>query len=473
MLNKLRNFSKSRIAIVLVAIIIIPFVFWGMGSVFSGGNTNSVVKINNHNISTQEFIDYLNNTKIDSTTIKKNIENNILEQLLSRYISNKIIEIEIEELNINISDNALAKKIKSLTLFKDNDNNFSRTKYEKFLLENNLSVSQYEENIKRNELRKILFSYIGGGLNTPYFMTNEIYKKESKRIEIEHFKLNHLYKDIDNLTINDVSKFLNENSDEYKIDMINVSFAKITPEILIGESDFTDKFFNLIDEIENMVLDKIEITEISKKFNFTLEQIENYNPKFNSDKSLKKVYENKESKKYDILDNNEFFLLYNINNISKKIPNIKNEIFLNETKQQIINKDKFNKNREIIEKIENNLFTYDQFVKLSDNNINKNILGPNENEKIFTNESIEFLNSKKKNSYSIVTDDDDNIYLVKIINIFEKDLNKENKEFITYQKSSDSKIRENLYYSYDNILNNKYEIKINQKTLDKIKNYFR
>ena len=371
MLNKLRNFSKSRIAIVLVAIIIIPFVFWGMGSVFSGGNTNSVVKINNYNISTQEFIDYINKSKIDSTTIKKNIENNILEQLLSRYISNKIIEIEIEELNINLSNNILAKKIKNSNLFKDDDNNFSRVKYEKFLLENNLSVSQYEENIKRNELRKMLFSYIGGGLNSPYFMANEIYKNESKRIEIEHIKLNHLYKNTNDLTNNEVKEFLNENSDDYKIDMINVTFAKITPEILIGESEFTDKFFKLIDEIENKVLNKIEIIELSKKYNFKLEEIKNYNPKYNKDRFLEKIYENKKSKKYDILDNNDFFLLYQITNESKKLPNIENDIFLNEIKKQIINKDKFNKNKEIIEKIENNLFSYNDFVKLSDNNITK------------------------------------------------------------------------------------------------------
>ena len=49
MLNKLRNFSKGKLAGVLVGIIIIPFVFWGMGSVFSGGNTNSIAKINNYN----------------------------------------------------------------------------------------------------------------------------------------------------------------------------------------------------------------------------------------------------------------------------------------------------------------------------------------------------------------------------------------------------------------------------------------
>ena len=58
MLNKLRNFSKGKLAGVLVGIIIIPFVFWGMGSVFSGGNTNSVAKLNKYNISlpTEKFL---------------------------------------------------------------------------------------------------------------------------------------------------------------------------------------------------------------------------------------------------------------------------------------------------------------------------------------------------------------------------------------------------------------------------------
>ena len=79
MLGKLRNFSKSKLAIILVAIIIVPFVFWGMGSVFSGGNTNNVAKINNKNISTQDFIEFVNNSRIDPNELKKNINNNVLE----------------------------------------------------------------------------------------------------------------------------------------------------------------------------------------------------------------------------------------------------------------------------------------------------------------------------------------------------------------------------------------------------------
>ena len=54
MISNLRNFAKTRIAKILVVIIIIPFVFWGMGGVFSSGSTNSIATINNYNISTQD-----------------------------------------------------------------------------------------------------------------------------------------------------------------------------------------------------------------------------------------------------------------------------------------------------------------------------------------------------------------------------------------------------------------------------------
>ena len=84
MLNKLRGFSNTKLAGVLIAIIIIPFVFWGMGSVFSGGNTNNIAKINNETISTQEFLNYVNNTNIDKIYIKNNLDNKVIENIISK-----------------------------------------------------------------------------------------------------------------------------------------------------------------------------------------------------------------------------------------------------------------------------------------------------------------------------------------------------------------------------------------------------
>ena len=45
MLSTIRNFSKTIYAKVLLGIVVIPFVFWGMGSSFKGGSKNVIVKI--------------------------------------------------------------------------------------------------------------------------------------------------------------------------------------------------------------------------------------------------------------------------------------------------------------------------------------------------------------------------------------------------------------------------------------------
>ncbi|PHQ84249.1 MAG: hypothetical protein COB63_04790, partial [Candidatus Pelagibacter sp.] len=126
MLSTLRSFSKGKLATILVTIIIIPFVFWGMGSVFRGGKTNSVAKINSFNISTKDFIDHINNSKLSADKIKENINNNILEEFLTELVSNSVIDIEIEDLNIRIGIHQGDIFIKDGDVFGDDVNITSR-----------------------------------------------------------------------------------------------------------------------------------------------------------------------------------------------------------------------------------------------------------------------------------------------------------------------------------------------------------
>ena len=58
MISKFKNITNSKISWVIVALIAIPFVFWGMGDVFTRGNTNNVAKINNTTISVTDFINH-------------------------------------------------------------------------------------------------------------------------------------------------------------------------------------------------------------------------------------------------------------------------------------------------------------------------------------------------------------------------------------------------------------------------------
>ena len=106
-------------------------------------------KINNDTISTKDFINHINQAMINPDLIKNNLDNNILERILSELVSEKLLDMEIEDYKVFVSEKTLASKIKSNPTFSDEKNNFSRLKYEKFLLENNQSAPGFEFRLVR------------------------------------------------------------------------------------------------------------------------------------------------------------------------------------------------------------------------------------------------------------------------------------------------------------------------------------
>ena len=93
--------------------------------------------------------------------------------------------------------------------------------------------------------------------------------------------------------------------------------------------------------------------------------------------------------------------------------------------------------------------------------------------KKFTQDSVTLLYSLGMNNFSLVSDTKNNVYLAKIKNINENNLNKNSQESESFAKQTNKKIQDRLYNSYDFLLNEKYKITINEKALDRMKNYFR
>ena len=113
MINVFKNLTKKKIAgLILILVIIVAFGFGGFGGGFNPGNQNTVAKINNTYVSTQDFMDYLNKSNLSSQVIKENIDKNILEELLSTLISTKILDLEIKDLDISMTQKILIKKLK-------------------------------------------------------------------------------------------------------------------------------------------------------------------------------------------------------------------------------------------------------------------------------------------------------------------------------------------------------------------------
>ena len=472
MINSLRNFAKTKFAGLLVFIMIIPFVFWGMGGMFSSGNTNNVAKINNKNISTQDFINHINQSNIPEQTIRENLDKNIIEELLSTLVSTTLLDLEVKDFNILISENTLFQMIKSNQNFHDDNGNFERIKYEKFLLENNQSAPGFEARLRNRELQKSLFDFVGAGTVSPNFLVKKLYNDENRNLEIEFIDLSVFYKKKSAITDQELENFVSENKDNLKVEYLDFDYLIINPSNLIGSKEFDQAFFDKIDQIEIDISNDVSFNNIVSKLDIKPIKIKNF--KFSSEKNnIEKRIFDLRTNEYDIFENENNFILYKIRKIEERGPDLNDTQTRKEVIELVSQKNKFDYNRNLLEKVTQKNFNDDDFKKLGQNNIQILKLNSIKDNKKFDINSVKVLYSLQENSFTLINDEQNNVYLAKIKKFNNKIINENDDKFNEYANKLNSNTKNSILKSYDLFLNNKYDVTLNKKTLERVKNYFK
>ena len=472
MISSFRNFAKTKFAGLLVFIMIIPFVFWGMGGMFSSGNTNTIAKINNKNISTQEYLDHINNSGIPQETIRENLEDNIIEELLSTLISTTLLDLEVEDHNLIISVETLLKKIKGNKNFHDENGIFQRLKYEKFLLENNQSAPQFEQRLKKRELQKNLFDFIGAGTVSPKFLINKLYVEENMELEIDFINLKSFYKKKDSFTNEELKNFIEENKDQLKVEYLDFSYVVLNPKNLIGVEDFNETFFEKIDQIEIDIANGIDFINIISNLDISPIKKKNFRFSQNLNNIEKKIFELRRNN-LDIFENKNNFILYNIENTIEKKPDLSDQETRNEILELISQKEKFDFNRNLLNQIQSKEFNDDDFLKMGMNKIENIKLNSIKDNKKFKIEGVEVLYSLPINSFTLINDEKNNIYLAKIKMMQSNKITENKEKFSEYTFKQNSIIKNTMLGSYDSYLNSKYDVVLNQNTIERVKNFFK
>ncbi len=472
MINSLRNFAKTKFAGLLVFIMIIPFVFWGMGGMFSSGNTNNVAKINNKNISTQDFINHINQSNIPEQTIRENLDKNIIEELLSTLVSTTLLDLEVKDFNILISENTLFQMIKSNQNFHDDNGNFERIKYEKFLLENNQSAPGFEARLKNRELQKNLFDFVGAGTVSPNFLVKKLYNDENRNLEIEFIDLSIFYKKKSAIKNQDLEEFVRENKGNLKVEYLDFDYLIINPSNLIGSKEFDQAFFDKIDQIEIDISNDVSFNNIVSNLGIKPIKIKNF--KFSSEKNnIEKRIFDLRTNEYDIFENDNDFILYKIRKIEERGPDLNDNQTRNEVIELVSQKNKFDYNQNLLEKVTQKNFNDDDFKRLGQNNIQTLKLNSIKDNKKFDINSVEVLYSLQENSFTLINDEQNNVYLAKIKKFNNKTINENDDKFNEYANKLNSNTKNSILKSYDLFLNNKYDVTLNKKTLERVKNYFK
>ena len=91
----------------------------------------------------------------------------------------------------------------------------------------------------------------------------------------------------------------------------------------------------------------------------------------------------------------------------------------------------------------------------------------------FEANSVKMLYSLLTNSYTLVNDKENKIYLVKLVSSKKNIFNETDENYLNFVNDQNTNTRKTILQSYDQLLNTKYQVQLNQKTIDRVKNYFK
>ena len=484
MATSIGKLSKSFFIKLLVGIIILPFVFWGMGDVFRGGNQNVIATIDSKKVSTQEFVDYVNRLNLNEEQIKNLSKTDLIEQILSEYIGRKVMGFEIEKQGIVISDSALRNIIKNDKLF-FKDNKFSRTEYEKFLIKSGITAPQFEANIVEQEKRRQFLSSLAGGIVVPEILIEKEFKKENQTKTIKYIDLEK-YHSKNKPSLESLKELYERNKNIFFIELKSIRYAEIKPELISGSAEFNENFFKQLDLIENNVLDGQTFNETVEANNLKILEFNNVNA--NKEDEGKNKIEN--------LPDDLFKKIYSIKNVlSPEVINIDGKYYLAEIKEeekkdrpmndpevlealnaQLNFKEKIEKNTSLAKDISLGAFENDSFKKFADDNgleVKDYKISSLKQNEVFEDGLIKRIYLTKDGEVNLITNSTlTKSFLISTKKTEYKTLDKNSNEFEKYEAKARLNLINDIYQSYDESVNQKYKVELNQRTIDRVKNSF-
>ena len=243
MLQNIRERFTGRFALVVLALICLPFLFFGVPNDFIA--TEDVASVDDTNISQPYFENQYQNEMLryDSEGIeipdearifvRQNVLNNIINEVLTLQF--------IEDNGIDISDDFIARVIQSSPEFMI-DGQFSKDRYYTWLNERVIEPSIFEEN-QRVNIRK---GQLERGIRATSFVTPSEYRRylnligEQRNVTIAEIDLSVLADPI-NLEEEDIQEYYSSRSNEFlQPESIDFSYIELRKDQLNNNLDITD-----------------------------------------------------------------------------------------------------------------------------------------------------------------------------------------------------------------------------------------
>ncbi len=265
MLRYLRENTGNWIIKIFLGIIVIVFVFLGVGS-FGSKKNNSIATINDEPITIKEY-QQAYKTIIDQMRARfgEDLNDDILkalnvkQQALDAIIEQKLILTEAAKLEINVSEKELQESLLSIKAFQ-RDGIFNLDQYKKVLSLNSLTSEVFEQSqinsLKQGKVRNLILSAV----NVSDLEARNWYLFQNTKTAVDYRLFNpNDYPDI-RPDEEQIKKFYSENKEKYKSEpKIKALYLKFSPE------DYQDKVSVSVGNIKDYYQEHPEQFKIPQK----------------------------------------------------------------------------------------------------------------------------------------------------------------------------------------------------------------
>ncbi len=200
MLNQMRALSRNwigrSIMAVVLGFIILSFAVWGIGDRFSGFNSNQLAQVGNTSVTVDDYRNaYQNQLQRLQQQQKRGITNEearragLDRQVLSRLLSDAVLQAEAAKLGLAVSDADIGRSIVADPLFKGGNGQFDANRFHELLRDNGLSEAVYVKDQRATKMRDDVSGAATGALDLPAVMTSAINRYKSEVRDITFFVL--------------------------------------------------------------------------------------------------------------------------------------------------------------------------------------------------------------------------------------------------------------------------------------------
>lgn len=255
MLSEIRDRATGWIAYVIVAIIIIPFAFWGVNEYFAGGEEIVVATVGDAEIQQVDYRRALDNRRARMRQMlgesfqpemanSPEFKRGVLEDLIAR----RLLDQHAEEQGYRVGDEQLAQRIRSTPQFRVDDA-FSPEAYRGAVAQMGLTEAGFEARFRQ----QLVLQQMQDGIAQSAFVTPEQRSRllelflEERRFDHAVLSAERFVDDVD-VTDDEIRQEYETNSEQYrtpeamKVEYVELSVDELASSISVNEEEIQQAY---------------------------------------------------------------------------------------------------------------------------------------------------------------------------------------------------------------------------------------